>query len=92
LTSPQPWYSLPVVDLRNTSAPTGITWAYGTIFFGQYGRDPGLYRVGRAGDGQMIAERVMLVWPLLAVTTAPDGALWIGTGTGGLFRLTPGCG
>ena len=92
LTSPQPWYSLPVVDLRNTSAPTGITWAYGTIFFGQYGRDPGLYRIGRAGDGQMIAERVMLVWPLLAVTTAPDGALWIGTGTGGLFRLTPGCG
>jgi hypothetical protein len=92
LTSPQPWYSLPVVDLLNTSAPTGITWAYGTIFFGQYGRNPGLYRVGRAGDGQMIAERVMLVWPLLAVTTAPDGALWIGTGTGGLFRLTPGCG
>ncbi|MCE7987694.1 MAG: hypothetical protein DYG89_41545 [Caldilinea sp. CFX5] len=92
LTSPQPWYSLPVVDLLNTSAPTGITWAYGTIFFGQYGRDPGLYRVGRAANGQMIAERVMLVWPLLAVTTAPDGALWIGTGTGGLFRLTPGCG
>ncbi len=92
LTSPQPWYSLPVVDLLNTSAPTGITWAYGTIFFGQYGRNPGLYRVGRATDGQMIAERVMLVWPLLAVTTAPDGALWIGTGTGGLFRLTPGCG
>jgi len=92
LTSPQPWYSLPVVDLLNTSAPTGITWAYGTIFFGQYGRNPGIYRVGRAADGQMIAERVMLVWPLLAVTTAPDGALWIGTGTGGLFRLTPGCG
>lgn len=92
LTSPQPWYSLPVVDLLNTSAPTGITWAYGTVFFGQYGRNPGLYRVGRAADGQMIAERVMLVWPLLAVTTAPDGALWIGTGTGGLFRLTPGCG
>lgn len=92
LTSPQPWYSLPVVDLRNTSAPTGITWAYGTIFFGQYGRNPGLYRLGRAADGQMIAERIMLVWPLLAVTTAPDGALWIGTGTGGLFRLSPGCG
>ena len=92
LTAPQPWYSLPVVDLLNTSAPTGITWAYGTIFFGQYGRNPGLYRVGRAADGRMIAERVMLVWPLLAVTTAPDGALWIGTGTGGLFRMTPGCG
>jgi hypothetical protein len=28
----------------------------------------------------------------LAVTTAPDGALWIGTGAGGLFRMTPGCG
>jgi len=92
LTSPQEWYSLPVVDLLNTSAPTGITWAYGTLFFGQYGRNPGLYRVGRAAGGAMIAERIMLVWPLLAVTTAPDGALWIGTGTGGLFRLTPGCG
>lgn len=92
ITSPQPWYSLPVVDLLNTSAPTGITWAYGTIFFAQYGRNPGLYRIGRAASGQMIAERVMLVWPLLAVTTAPDGALWIGTGSGGLFRLTPGCG
>lgn len=92
LTSPQPWYTLPVVDLLNTSAPTGITWAYGTLFFGQYGRNPGLYRVGRAADGRMVAERIMLVWPLLAVTTAPDGALWIGTGAGGLFRLTPGCG
>ncbi|MBX3014344.1 MAG: hypothetical protein KF832_22670 [Caldilineaceae bacterium] len=91
LTAPQPWYSLPVVDLLNTAAPTGITWAYGTIFFGQYGRNPGLYRLGRAADGQMVAERIMLVWPLLAVTTAPDGALWIGTGSGGLFRLTPGC-
>ena len=92
ITSPQPWYTLPVVDLLNTSAPTGITWAYGTIFFGQYGRNPGLYRLGRAANGQMVAERVMLVWPLLAVSTAPDGALWIGTGNGGLFRLTPGCG
>lgn len=92
LTSPQPWYSLPVVDLLNTSAPTGITWAYGTIFYGQYGRNPGLYRLGRAANGQMISERIMLVWPLLAVTTAPDGALWIGTGSGGLFRMTPGCG
>lgn len=91
ITSPQPWYSLPVVDLLNTSAPTGITWAYGTIFYGQYGRNPGLYRLGRAANGQMITERVMLVWPLLAVATAPDGALWIGTGSGGLFRMTPGC-
>lgn len=91
ITSPQPWYSLPVVDLLNTSAPTGITWAYGTIFYGQYGRNPGLYRLGRAANGQMISERVMLVWPLLAVATAPDGALWIGTGNGGLFRMTPGC-
>ena len=92
LTSPQPWYTQPVVDLFNTSAPTSLTWAYGTIFFAQYGRNPGLYRVGRAGDGRMIAERIMLVWPLLATATAPDGALWIGTGNGGLFRLTPGCG
>ncbi|MEZ4870483.1 MAG: c-type cytochrome domain-containing protein [Caldilineaceae bacterium] len=92
ITSPQPWYTLPVVDLPNTSAPTGITWAYGTIFYGQYGRDPGLYRLGRAADGRTISERIMLVWPLLAVTTAPDGALWIGTGTGGLYRMTPGCG
>ncbi len=91
LTTPQSWYTAPVVALPNTSAPTGITWAYGTIFFGQYGRDPGLYRLGRAADGQIIAERVMLAWPLLAVTTAPDGALWIGTGSGGLYRMTPGC-
>ncbi len=91
LTSPQDWYSPPVVDLYNTSAPTGITWAYGTVFFAQYGRNPGLYRVGRAGDGRMVAERIMLVWPLLSTATAPDGALWIGTGSGGLYRMTPGC-
>ncbi|MCB0185383.1 MAG: hypothetical protein KDE31_14020, partial [Caldilineaceae bacterium] len=91
LTSPQPWYIGPVVDLYNTSAPTGITWAYGTIFFGQYGRNPGLYRLGRVADGRVIAERVMLVWPLLALATAPDGALWVGTGSGGLYRMTPGC-
>ncbi|RIK26560.1 MAG: hypothetical protein DCC55_39890, partial [Chloroflexi bacterium] len=70
---------------------TAITWAYGTLFFGVYGSDPGLYRLGRTGDGQMVAERILLIWPLLATTTAPDGALWIGTGGGGLFRLTPGC-
>lgn len=91
LTSPQPWYTGPVVDLYNTSAPTGITWAFGTIFFGQYGRNPGLYRLGRVADGRIVAERVMLVWPLLALTTAPDGALWVGTGSGGLYRMVPGC-
>ncbi len=91
LTSPQSWYTGPVVDLFNTSAPTSLTWAYGTIFFGQYGRNPGLYRLGRSASGEMIAERVMLVWPLLATATAPDGALWIGTGSGGLYRMTPGC-
>jgi hypothetical protein len=90
--NPPDWYTEPVLALPNTSAPTGITWAYGTIFFGQYGRDPGLYRLGRASNGQVVAERIMVVWPLLAVATAPDGALWIGTGAGGLFRLTPGCG
>lgn len=91
LTEPQSWYTGPVVDLLNTSAPTGITWAYGTIYYGQYGRDPGLYRLGRAANGALISERIMLVWPLLALTTAPDGALWIGTGSGGLYRLAPGC-
>jgi glucose/arabinose dehydrogenase len=89
--APPDWYTAPVVALPNTAAPTGITWAYGTLFFGVYGRDPGLYRLGRAADGQVIAERVLLAWPLLATTTAPDGALWIGTGAGGLFRMTPGC-
>lgn len=84
------WYTYPVVDLENTGAPTGITWAYNTIFFAQYGRNPGLYRLGRVG-GQIVAERVMLVWPLLSMATAPDGALWIGTGTGGLYRITQGC-
>jgi hypothetical protein len=83
-------YVEPVATLVNTGAPTGISWAYGTVFFGQYGKDPGLYRLGSAG-GQIVAERVMLVWPLLAVATAPDGALWLGTGDGGLFRVTPGC-
>ncbi|MCB0045217.1 MAG: PQQ-dependent sugar dehydrogenase [Caldilineaceae bacterium] len=83
-------YVAPVATLINTAAPTGISWAYGTIFFGQYGKDPGLYRLGNVG-GQIVAERVMLVWPLLAVATAPDGALWIGTGDGGLYRITPGC-
>jgi hypothetical protein len=89
--NPPNWYTPPVTVLPNTSAPTGITWAYGTIFFGVYGRDPGLYRLGRSGNGAVIAERIMAGWPILAVTTAPDGALWIGMGNGNLFRMTPGC-
>lgn len=88
------WWSEPVLTLPNSAAPTGITWAYDTIFFAQYGRDPGLYRMAmdeaNTGGG-LIAERVLLGWPIQAVTTAPDGAVWIGTGTGGLFRLQPGC-
>lgn len=90
----QDWWSEPVLTLPNSAAPTGITWAYDTIFFAQYGRDPGLYRMAmdeaNTGGG-LIAERVLLGWPIQAVTTAPDGAVWIGTGTGGLFRLQPGC-
>ncbi len=85
------WWTAPVIPLANTSAPTGITWAYGTIFYAQYGRDPGLYRVANSG-GRLVAERVLLGWPIQAVTTAPDGALWVGTGSGGLYRMTPGCG
>lgn len=85
------WWTGPVLPLPNTAAPTGITWAYGTVFFAQYGRDPGLYRLGNA-NGQIVAERVMLGWPIQAVTTAPDGAVWVGTGSGGLFRIAPGCG
>ncbi|MCL4861966.1 MAG: hypothetical protein KJZ93_21300 [Caldilineaceae bacterium] len=92
LTGAADWYTPPVVDLPNTAAPTSITWAYGTLFFGVYGRDPGLYRLGRTTSGALVAERVVLAWPVLAVTTAPDGALWMGTGSGGLFRITPGCG
>lgn len=89
--NPPEWYVDPVLALPNTAAPTGITWAYGTIFYAQYGREPGLYRLGRNSAGQVVSERVMLVWPLLSMATAPDGALWIGTGTGGLYRVTPGC-
>ncbi len=85
------WYTPPVVDLVNSAAPTGITWAYDTVYFGVYGRYPGLYRLGRAADGGVVAERILHGWPILAVATAPDGALWIGMGNGGLYRLTPGC-
>jgi len=89
--SPPDWYSGPVLDLANASAPTGITWAYDTIFFAIYGTKPGLYRLAQDASGQIISERVMLVWPLISMTTAPDGSLWIGTGEGGLYRMTPGC-
>lgn len=91
LTGAAPWYTPPAVTLPNTAAPTGITWALGTIYYAQYGKDPGLYRLGMAGDGTLISERVLLGWPILAVATAPDGALWIGLGDGGLFRITGGC-
>jgi hypothetical protein len=90
--TPPEWYTPPVVALPNTSAPTSISYAYGTLFFGVYGRNPGLYRLGRTGDGTLVAERIVLAWPLLATATAPDGALWFGTGSGGLFRVAPGCG
>ena len=92
LSGPVPdWYSSPVVALVNSAAPTGITWADGTIFFGVYGRNPGLYRLGRTASGAIVAERIMMAWPILAVETAPDGAIWVGMGDGSLFRMTPGC-
>lgn len=84
------WWTDPVLTLPNSAAPTGITWAYDTIFFANYGREPGLFRLANAG-GQIIAERIMHSWPVQAVATAPDGAVWIGTGTGSLYRLVPGC-
>lgn len=86
----QPRWSDPVLPLPNTAAPTGITWAYGTIFFAQYGRDPGLYRLANAG-GRITAERILLGWPIQGLDTAPDGAIWVGMGNGGLYRLVPGC-
>ena len=88
--NPPGWYTPPVLPLYNASAPTGITWAYNTIFYAQYGRDPGVYRLSVSG-GRAIAERILFVWPVQAMATAPDGALWIGTGSGGLYRITPGC-
>ena len=84
------WWTAPVLTLSNSAAPTGITWAYDTIFFANYGRDPGLFRLANSG-GAIIAERIMHNWPVQAVATAPDGAIWIGTGTGALYRLVPGC-
>ena len=88
---PPDWYTKPVVDLVNSAAPTGITWAYDTAYFSVYGRYPGLYRVGRSASGAAVAERILHGWPILAVETAPDGAIWIGMGNGGLYRITPGC-
>jgi glucose/arabinose dehydrogenase len=85
------WYAKPVLALANAAAPTGIAWAYDTIWFGQYGRNPGLYRLARGADGRAVAERVLMGWPVLALATAPDGALWMGMGDGGLYRITPGC-
>ncbi|HAJ35859.1 MAG TPA: hypothetical protein DCL15_09210, partial [Chloroflexi bacterium] len=89
--APPDWYTAPVATLVNSAAPTGIAWAYDTIYFGVYGRYPGLYRLGQATDGAVVAERILHGWPILAVATAPDGALWIGMGNGGLYRVTPGC-
>jgi glucose/arabinose dehydrogenase len=85
------WYSAPALTLVNSAAPTGITYAYDTIFYGQYGRNPGIYRVAKAADGTLVGERIMMAWPVLALATAPDGALWVGMGDGGLYRMTPGC-
>lgn len=86
------WYTPPVFDMVNSAAPTGIAWAHGTIFYAQYGRNPGLFRLARAADGSVISERILMAWPVLALATAPDGALWVGMGDGGLYRVTPGCG
>lgn len=80
------WYVEPALALPNASAPTGISWAYGTVFYGQYGTQPGLYRLANSG-GRVIAERVMMGWPIVSLATAPDGSLWIGMGTGGIYRL-----
>lgn len=91
LTGANAGWKAPVIDMPNSAAPTGITWAYNTVFYAQYGREPGLYRLGRDGSGRTIAERIMLGWPIVAVSTAPDGALWIGTATGRLYRMTTGC-
>ena len=92
LSGPPPdWYATRSSTLVNSAAPTGITWAYDTIFFGEYGRNPGLYRLAQGSDGTVVAERIMMAWPVLALATAPDGALWVGMGDGGLYRMTPGC-
>ncbi|MEM7535467.1 MAG: c-type cytochrome domain-containing protein [Chloroflexota bacterium] len=89
--SPPDWYAKPYLDLGNTAAPTGVTWAYNTVFYAHYGRNPGLYRLAHAGNGTIVGERILLAWPLVALATAPDGALWIGMGDGSLYRMTQGC-
>ncbi len=89
--TPPDWYTKPVLTLVNSAAPTGITYAYDTIFYGEYGRNPGVYRVAQAADGTLVGERVLMGWPVLSLATAPDGALWVGMGDGGLYRMTPGC-
>ncbi len=89
--NPPDWYVKPVLTLVNSAAPTGIAYAYDTIFYGEYGRNPGVYRVAKAADGTLVGERIIMGWPVLSLATAPDGALWVGMGDGGLYRLTPGC-
>ena len=89
--SPPDWYTKPVLTLVNSAAPTGITYAYDTIFYGEYGRNPGVFRVAKAADGTLVGERIIMGWPVLSLATAPDGALWVGMGDGGLYRMTPGC-
>ena len=79
------------MTLVNSAAPTGITYAYDTIFYGEYGRNPGVFRVAKAADGTLVGERIIMGWPVLSLATAPDGALWVGMGDGGLYRMTPGC-
>lgn len=89
LTSGNPgWYTEPVLAMPNASAPTGITWAYGTIYYAQYGMNPGVYRLASSG-GRIVAERIMMGWPIVSLATAPDGSIWMGMGNGGIYRITP---
>ena len=91
LTGANAGWKAPVINMPNSGAPTGVTWAYNTVFYAQYGREPGLYRLGRDASGNTISERVMMGWPIVALATAPDGALWVGTASGRLYRMTTGC-
>lgn len=91
LTGANAGWKAPVIDMPNSAAPTGATWAYNTLFYAQYGREPGLYRLGRDSSGRTIAERIMMGWPIVALATSPDGSLWVGSATGRLYRMTPGC-
>lgn len=85
-------YIPPAIPLRNSAAPTGVSWAYGTVFYAQYGRLPGLYRVGLNGTDELESERVMNAWPIIALETDASGTLWLGMGTGELLKVFPGCG